>query len=45
MWKCILIGWAIFDAVVYLLMWFDDLFYAHDLPRTLKTLKQTLTEE
>ena len=37
--------WLAFDAVVFLWVWLDDMYYAHDWKRKLKRMKDALTEE
>ena len=44
-WQLVLIVWLAFDAVVFLWVWLDDMYYAHDWKRKLKRMKDALTEE
>lgn len=43
--KGILIGWFIFVAIVYLLMWFDTAYYKYDFPTLYRRMLDTFTEE
>ncbi len=40
-----LIGWAIFVAVVYLLLWFDTIFFRKDVPQKFRDLMESFSEE
>ena len=44
-WQLVLAVWLAFDAVVFLWVWLDDMYYAHDWKRKLKRMKDALTEE
>ncbi len=41
----VLAGWAVFDLLVFVWAWLDDLYYSHDMKNKFKRLKETLTEE
>ncbi len=41
----ILAGWLVFDLLVFVWAWWDDLYYSHDMKNKFKRLKETLTEE
>ena len=41
----ILAGWLVFDLLVFVWAWWDDLYYFHDMKNKFKRLKETLTEE
>ena len=41
----ILAGWLVFDLLVVVGAWWDDLYYSHDMKNKFKRLKETLTEE
>ncbi len=43
-WKIITI-WLAFDALVYLFMWFETIYYRHDLPRVYHKVLEAFTEE
>lgn len=44
-WGSLLIGWVVFDVLVYVWMWLDDVYYTHNLPQKFKQMKNILTEE
>ncbi len=41
----ILIGWLVFDVLVFIWAWWDDYYYSHDVKGNIKRLKDVLTEE
>ena len=41
----VLVGWLIFDLLVFIWAWWDNLYYSHDMKNKFKRLKETLTEE
>ena len=41
----ILLGWIIFDIIVYLVMWFDHIYYKKNLPAIFHKLLMAFTEE
>ena len=41
----ILIGWLIFDAIVYIVMWFETIYYKKNLPAVFQKLLMAFTEE
>ena len=41
----ILLGWLVFVAIVYLLMWFDITYYKYNLPEVYRKILDTFTEE
>lgn len=45
--KCdwIWIGWLVFTFLVYFAAWLDYWYYAHNVKKTLKRIKDVLTEE
>lgn len=43
--KIILYVWLAFDALVYLYIWLDVLYYKYNFPRVFKNVKEALTEE
>lgn len=43
--KYVLLGWAIFVAAVYLLMWIDYFTHKHDIKRALNTFVESFGEE
>ena len=40
-----LVGWLVFDLLVFIWAWWDNLYYSHDMKNKFKRLKETLTEE
>lgn len=44
-WVWILICWLAFDLVVFVWAWWDDFYYSHNVKRTLRRIKDALTEE
>lgn len=45
MWEGILAGWGVFNLFVYTWMWYDDMYYTHNLSQKFKQVKNVLTEE
>ena len=41
----IILGWLIFDVLVYACMWFEHAYYTHDLPEKFRQIVNSLTEE
>lgn len=41
----ILLGWIVFDVVVYCVMWFDTIYYKKNLPAVFRKLLLAFTEE
>lgn len=41
----VLVGWLIFDLLVFIWAWWDNLYYSHDMKNKFKRLKETFTEE
>ena len=41
----ILLAWLAFVAIVYLYMWFDNAYYAYNLPEVYRKILDTFTEE
>lgn len=41
----ILLIWAILDVIVYAVLWFDTVYYEHDLPKLYKRILDAFTEE
>ena len=41
----ILLGWLIFDFVVYVVMWFETIYYKKDLPAVFRKILIAFTEE
>lgn len=41
----ILIGWIIFDALVYCAMWFEHIYYRKNLPAVFRKILIAFTEE
>ena len=41
----ILIGWLIFDVLVYIVMWFEAIYYKKNLPAVFHKLLIAFTEE
>lgn len=41
----VLLGWLIFDALVFIWAWMDDLYYSKDLKSKFSKIKKSLTEE
>lgn len=44
-WCWIVIGWLVFDALVFIWAWWDFVYYSYDLKTKFKRLKEDLTEE
>lgn len=40
-----IIGWLVFVAVVYLLMWFDTAYYKYNFPTLYRKILDSFTEE
>lgn len=41
----ILIGWLVFDIIVYAVMWFENIYYEKDLRTFFHKLLSSFTEE
>ncbi len=41
----ILLAWLLFVVLVYLLMWFDTIYYKYNLPEVYRKILDTFTEE
>lgn len=41
----LLIVWCVFVALVYLVLWFDTIYYKHNLPKLFKKMLDAFTEE
>ena len=41
----VLLGWLVFDALVFIWAWMDDLYYSKDLKSKFSKIKKDLTEE
>ena len=41
----VLVGWLIFDLLVFIWAWWDNLYYSRDMKNKFKRLKETFTEE
>jgi hypothetical protein len=41
----ILLGWFIFDLIVYITMWFEAIYYKKNLPAVFQKLLMAFTEE
>jgi succinate-acetate transporter protein len=41
----ILLGWIIFDFIVYTVMWFETIYYKKNLPAVFRKLLLAFTEE
>lgn len=44
-WEYCLIALAVFDAIVYVYMWYDDSYYKHNLGEKFKKIRDCFTEE
>lgn len=44
-WESWLVGWAVFNVLVYGYMLYEDLYYSHNLSKKFKKMRETLTEE
>lgn len=45
MWLTILMCWLSFVALVYLLLWYDTVYYGLDLPKVYRKILDIFTEE
>lgn len=43
--RYIFYGWLVFDALIFIWAWFDDLYYSKDLKSKFSRIKKSLTEE
>lgn len=43
--KVILICWLVVVVMVYAALWFDTIYYRHDLPKVYRKILDTFTEE
>lgn len=41
----VILVWLAFDLLVYLFMWFETIYYKHDLPTVYKKVLDSFTEE
>lgn len=41
----IIFGWLVFDLIVYIVMWFEAIYYKKDLPAVFHKLLMAFTEE
>lgn len=41
----LLIVWGAFVGLVYLVLWFDTIYYKHNLPKVFKKMLDAFTEE
>lgn len=41
----VLLGWLVFDVLVFIWAWMDDLYYSKDLKSKFSKIKKSLTEE
>ena len=41
----VILAWLAFDLVVYLFMWFEPIYYKHDLPTVYRKILDSFTEE
>jgi len=41
----ILLGWLIFDVIVYLLMWYDSKDHHFNIAQTIQNIKESFTQD